>query len=51
MSDNDETIRILKESLMIIDKLAECEFDDVDDIEELILKAKKIKKNKLWRLK
>lgn len=49
---NYEMARILKDSLRIVDKLGE--IDDVetniDLIEELIHKAKKIKKSVMWKL-
>jgi len=53
----NETAKILKESLKIVDKLATLEFEDMDDfinvqddLEELIKRAKVLKKNKLWKL-
>jgi hypothetical protein len=58
MSNEKEIAKILKESLKIVDKLATLEFDDMDDfinvqedLENLIKRAKELKKNKLWKLK
>jgi hypothetical protein len=52
--------KILKESLKIVDKLAENELGDIDnpsiddfdyeELQDLILKARKLKKNRLWKL-
>lgn len=58
---NLEKAKILKESLKIVDKLAENELADIDgefdssdfDIEELqdlIIRARKLKKNTYWKL-
>lgn len=49
---NYEKSKILKESLRIIDKLGECEIDDLDmnELEELINKAKKLKRNRFFKL-
>jgi len=44
--------KILKESLIIIDKLADYNIDDnIEEIENLIVKAKILKKNRLFKLK
>lgn len=53
MSDSKEKGRILKESLLIVDKLGGYDIDDfdVDDLEDLIDRARKLKRNRLWRLK
>lgn len=59
MADERETAEILKESLRIVDELAKCEFngdmdefiDIQDDIEELIERAKKLTKHRLFVLK
>lgn len=56
--DNRQTAEILKESLTIVDKLAKMDVDDIshnddemDELEELIKKAKKLTKHRLWKLK
>jgi hypothetical protein len=53
-----ETAKILKESLKIVDKLAKMDADDIfandddrEELEELIEKANKLTKNRLWKLK
>lgn len=58
MADEKETAEILKESLTIVDKLAKIDIDDIqhdedsaDELDELIEKAKKLVKNRLWKLK
>jgi hypothetical protein len=58
MADEKETARILKESLTIVDELAKMDADDIfandddrEELEELIEKAKKLTKHRLWRLK
>lgn len=52
--DSRETAKLLKEALTIIDELGNLypfERDDFETIEELIEKARKLKKNRLWKLK
>lgn len=58
MENEKEVARILKESLTIVDKLAKIDIDDVitntdeyDILDELIKKAIKLTKNKLFKLK
>lgn len=59
--DSLETARLLKEALKIVDELAKSDLVDVDypfegddfdylKLQELINKAKKLKKNRLWKL-
>lgn len=57
MADEKETARILKESLTIVDKLAKMDADDIfandddrEELEDLIEKAKKLTKHRLWKL-
>lgn len=47
-----ETAKIIKEALKIVDKLGELDSEDIDieTTEELIGKAQKLKKHKLWKL-
>lgn len=56
--ENQEKARLIKSALKIVDELAKMDADDIqhndDDaeaLEELIEKAKKITKNRLWILK
>ena len=57
MADEKETAKILKEALTIVDKLAKMDADDIfandderDELENLIEKAKKLTKNRLFKL-
>lgn len=63
MADRDllETARLLKEALKIVDELAKNDLADVDypfdsddfdfqKLQDLIERAKKLKKNRLWKL-
>jgi hypothetical protein len=57
-SDDRQTAEILKDSLKIVDKLAKMDADDIfandddrEELEELIEKANKLTKHRLWRLK
>lgn len=58
----NETARLLKEALKIVDELAKNDLADVDypfdgddfdyqNLQELIEKAQKLTKNRLWKLK
>ena len=58
MTENEEKANLIKKALTIVDKLAE--FDNemadfsVDEMEtfiDLVEQAKKLKKNRLWKLK
>lgn len=52
--DSQEIAKILKESLKIVDDLAKIDYDfyeDGEEVEDLIEKAKKLAKNRLWKLK
>jgi hypothetical protein len=46
-----EKARIIKEALMIVDKLADIDYDEYEEMQELIDKATKLKKNRFWKLK
>jgi len=57
MADEKEKAELIKSALIIVDKLAKMDSDDIfandddmDELEELIEKAKKLKKNRLWKL-
>ena len=52
MADLDarDKARLIKEALKIVDELAECDFSDTMDIEELIDRAEKLKRYRNWRL-
>jgi hypothetical protein len=58
MADEKETARLLKEALTIVDELAKIEWDDMgmdeedmEHLEALNKRAKKLSKNRLWKLK
>jgi uncharacterized protein YoxC len=54
--ENTEKIKILKEALKIIDKLGKLDDDidikyiDIDELNDLVKRAKVLKKNHYWRL-
>lgn len=49
--ENIEKAKLLKSSLKIIDELGNLDIsDDLDEIDDLIDKAKKLKKNRYWKL-
>lgn len=57
MNNNIEKIKLLKLSLKIVDELGELNFSDLNDDEKsirilknLVERAKKLKKNKQWKL-
>ncbi|MFW6219432.1 MAG: hypothetical protein ACOC33_01060 [bacterium] len=52
MKELREKANILKDSLRIVDTLGDCDEDDMDldIIIDLILKAKKLKRNRHWKL-
>jgi len=53
MDNHDERnkARLIKESLKIVDELAELDIDDIDEVGDLIERAEKLKKDRLWKLK
>lgn len=58
MADEKETAELLKDSLRIVDKLAKMDADDIfandddrEELEDLIEKAKKLTKHRLWKLR
>jgi len=52
MDNNQSKTYLLKESLRIVDKLASIEDieNEIDLIEDLVLKSQKLKKHRLWKL-
>ena len=57
-SDDRQTAEVLKESLKIVDKLGKMNADDIfandddrEELEDLIEKAKRLSKSRLWKLK
>jgi hypothetical protein len=58
LAEDHEKAIILKDSLKIVDKLAKMDADDIfaeddqrEDLEKLIDEAKKLTKNRLWKLR
>lgn len=50
-NDNQQKANLIKEALNIVDKLATLDVHDDEEIEDLIYKAEKLKKHRLWKLK
>jgi len=55
MSEERDKANLIKDAIKIVDELAKYDIDDMssydkDELEELIEKAKKLKKNRHWRL-
>lgn len=52
MADLDarDKARLIKEALKIVDELADCDITDLPDIEDLIDKAEKLKRDRNWKL-
>lgn len=55
MSEERDKARLIKDAIKIVDELANYDMDDLtsydkDELEELIEKAKKLKKDRLWKL-
>jgi CO dehydrogenase/acetyl-CoA synthase beta subunit len=48
--EKEEKKKIFKAALDIVDKLSSLEIEDEDLLEDLIDRAKKVKKNRFWRL-
>ena len=51
MTENEQKADLIKKALVIVDKLAELDYDDYDEISDLIDEAEKLKKGRLWKLK
>jgi len=55
MSEEANKARLIKAALKIVDLLGKFDIDDMsgedkDELEELVEKAKKLKKDRLWKL-
>jgi hypothetical protein len=57
-SDDKETAKILKDALKIVDELAKIDIEELlrhsegdEELDDLIKRAKKLKRNRLWKLK
>ena len=51
MSDNVRKAELIKKALTIVDELAELDYDEYEEMSELIDRAEKLKKHRLWKLK
>ena len=51
MTENEQKADLIKKALIIVDELAKLDIDDIDEFEDLIERAEKLKKNRLWKLK
>jgi len=51
MTENEQKADLIKKGLKIVDELAELDLDDVDELIDLIERAEKLKKDRLWKLK
>jgi len=49
--DNRNKANLIKKALTIVDELAELDIDDIDEMVDLIERAEKLKKDRLWKLK
>ena len=49
-NDNLQKANLIKEALNIVDKLSTLDVHDDEEIEDLIYKAEKLKKHRLWKL-
>ena len=57
MSESTEKGRLIKDALKIVDELADIEIDEIkdadaeyDNLDTLVDKAKKLKRNRWWKL-
>ncbi len=51
MTENEQKADLIKKALTIVDELAELEYDDYEEMQDLIDRAEKLKKDRLWNLK
>jgi len=51
MTENEQKADLMKKALTIVDELAELDYDDYEEMGELIERAEKLKKDRLWKLK
>ena len=50
MTENEQKADLMKKALTIVDELAELDYDDYEEMGELIEKAEKLKKDRFWKL-
>ena len=51
MTENEQKADLIKKALIIVDELGELDYDDYEEMSELIDRAEKLKKDRLWKLK
>ena len=58
MTEDQNKAELIKKALTIVDKLADIEIDEIkdgdidyDNLDDLIVQAEKLKKDRLWKLK
>ena len=51
MTEDETKADLIKKALTIVDELAELDYDEYDEMQELIDRAEKLKKHRLWKLK
>jgi len=51
MTENETKADLIKKALTIVDELAELDYDDYEEMGELIERSEKLKKHRLWKLK
>lgn len=50
MNEEQQKADLIKKALRIVDEVAELEYDDYEEMSELIDRAEKLKKDRLWKL-
>lgn len=50
MTDNERKADLIKKALQIVDELAELDINEVDDIDDLIERSDRLKKDRFWKL-
>ena len=50
MSEEQQKADLIKKALTIVDELAELDYDEYEEMEELIDRAEKLKKDRNWKL-
>ena len=50
MTENEQKADLIKKALSIVDELADLEYDDYEEMQDLIDRAEKLKKDRFWKL-
>lgn len=51
MTIEEQKGELIKKALTIVDELAKTDINDRNDIEDLIMRSSKLKKDRFWKLK